>query len=71
MFKVITLTALIFIVPVALLRFVPGKNRVHDRYIQRDYEKLKRLDAQLQQEKTAVELPARHNTRATCHDRLP
>ena len=51
MFKVVTLTALIFIVTVALLRFVHGKNRAHDRYIQRDYEKLKRLDAQLQQEK--------------------
>ena len=45
-----------------------GKNRVHDRYIQRDYEKFKRLDAQLEQEKTAVEPPARHNTRRPCHE---
>ena len=58
MIKMIVLVALMFIVLVALLRFVVGKNRLHDRYIQRDYEKFKRLDAQLEQQKTTIELSA-------------
>ncbi len=60
MIKVVVLITLVFIVLVALLRFVAGRNRAHDRYIQRDYKKFKRLDAQLEQEKTAIEPPARH-----------
>lgn len=58
MVKIVTLIALTFIILIALLRFVAGKNRVCDRYIQRDYEKFKRLDAKLEQETTAIELSA-------------
>jgi len=58
MIKMIVLIALMFIVLVALLRFVVGKNGAHDRYIQRDYEKFKRLDAQLEQQKTTIKLSA-------------
>ena len=58
MIKMVVLVALMFIVVVTLLRFVAGKNRAHERYIQRDYEKFKRLDAQLEKEKTTIERSA-------------
>jgi len=56
MIKMLVLIVLICIVLVALLRIVARKNRAHDRYIQRDYEKFKRLDAQLEQQKTTIKL---------------
>lgn len=58
MIKMVVMIALMFTVLVALLRFVVGKDRVHDRHIQRDYEKFRRLDAQLEQQKTTIELSA-------------
>ena len=59
MIKVAVLIALAFIAVLALLRCVAGKNRARDCYIQRDYEKFKRLDEQLEQKTTECELSIR------------
>jgi hypothetical protein len=59
MIKVVALIALMLIVLVALLRLVAGKNRSRDCYIRRDYEKFKRLDAQLERQATASGLSSR------------
>jgi len=63
MIKSVVLVALVFIAVLALLRCVTGKNRVHDCYIQRDYEKFKRLDEQLELKTTAGERSTRERHR--------
>jgi len=55
MIESVVLVVLVFIAVLALLRCVAGKNRARDCYIQRDYEKFKRLDEQLEQQLTAGE----------------
>jgi hypothetical protein len=61
MIKVIALIALMFIVILASIRFITGKYRSHDIYIRRDYEKFKRLDAQLEQQAGASGKSARES----------
>lgn len=63
MIKSVVLVALVFIAVLALLRCVTGKNRARDCYIQRDYEKFKRLDEQLEQKTTAGERSTRERRR--------
>jgi len=56
--KTVVLIALMFIAIFMLLCYVAGYNRTRNSYIQRDYEKCKRLDEQLEQQTTACEPPA-------------
>jgi hypothetical protein len=58
MIKTVVLIALMFIAIFMLLRWLAGNNRTRDSYIQRDYEKFKRLDEQLEQQTTVCEPPA-------------
>jgi len=49
MFKIMALIVLVVIVMLESIRFIARKHRMCDRYIRRDYDKFRRLDAQLQQ----------------------
>jgi hypothetical protein len=61
MAKIIALFALTIVALFVLLRLVSGKNRVRDRYIRRDYEKFKQLDARIEEE-TTIEPSAQQKT---------
>ena len=55
MVMTVALLALTIVAIFVLLRLVAGKNRARDCYIRRDYEKFKRLDAQIEQWEKAIE----------------